>query len=81
MTNTSLPPKIYTKEKFGELVEAEKNKYGDSYLNTILTVCENEGIEFELVPQLLPTPMKDRLRAECSDKHLLKEKPHKKLPL
>lgn len=67
-------------EQFSLSVEAIA-KAGNSYIDSILTYCEQTGIELEIIPKLISPALKTKLQNEAQDIHLLKKTGIKKLKI
>jgi len=59
-------------QDFSKRVEQLKSKYGEmTYLECIVEVCEEKGVEFDQVKGLLSKSIKDKLQAEAHSLNLL----------
>lgn len=56
---------ILTKKKFSVLVEEEVLKHRMSYMDAILKVCEDRGLDPGEIKKLISPVIKDKLEAEC----------------
>lgn len=65
--------------RFPKEVEAHVNKYGVSYIDSVIAVCERFGIEPQVAAKFLSKPIIEKIRAEGQDLNLLPKKA--KLPI
>jgi hypothetical protein len=54
-----------TKSKFTQLIEKTVQKHRSSYIDAIIHICDNEGIELEDVRKYITPTIKDKLEAEA----------------
>jgi len=68
-------------KKFAEEVEKIVANGKITYIDAVIAVCENYGIDPSSVAKLLPKSMKERIRVEGQDLNLIpKDKKQKRLP-
>ena len=65
--------------RFPKEVETHVKKYGVSYIDAVIAVCERFGIEPQVAAKFLNKPIIERLRAEGQGLNLLPKKA--KLPI
>ena len=65
--------------RFPKEVETHVKKYGVSYIDAVIAVCERFGIEPQVAAKFLNKPIIERLRAEGQSLNLLPKKA--KLPV
>jgi len=65
--------------RFPKEVETHVIKYGVSYIDAVIAVCERFGIEPQVAAKFLNKPIIERLRAEGQGLNLLPKKA--KLPV
>lgn len=65
--------------RFPKEVETHVTKYGVSYIDAVIAVCERFGIEPQVAAKFLNKPIIERLRAEGQSLNLLPKKA--KLPI
>lgn len=65
--------------RFPKEVETHVEKYGVSYIDAVIAVCERFGIEPQVAAKFLNKPIIERLRAEGQGLNLLPKKA--KLPI
>ena len=60
------------------LVQVNKDM---NYIDAILHFCEQNSIDLESVPKLIPKPLKEKIKYEASELNFLKRSSRAKLPL
>lgn len=65
--------------RFPKEVEAHVKKYGVSYIDAVIAVCERFGLEPQVAAKFLNKPIIEKIRAEGQDLNLLPKKA--KLPI
>jgi hypothetical protein len=53
------------KKKFTKMIEEEVRKNNLSYIDAVVNLCENNGIEIEDVKKFLSTSVKERIEVEA----------------
>jgi hypothetical protein len=59
---------------FGVLMEKTMKEARCTYIEAVLLICEQRGLDVETVPELLSPKLKKRLRNEASNLNLMKKK-------
>ena len=72
--------KFISREKFTEDIEKFVLETQMSYIDAIITYCEQKNIEIESVGKLISKPLKEKIRYEASELNFLKRTSHGKLP-
>lgn len=57
-----------------KLVEEYKAKHGVTYLESVVEVCAEHGIEIESLKKILSKSIKEKIEMEASERNLLKYK-------
>jgi len=52
-----------------------------SYIDAIIHFCENNSIDLESVPKLIPKPLKEKIKCEAQELNFLKRGSRAKLPI
>ena len=65
--------------RFPKEVETHVTKYGVSYIDAVIAVCERFGIEPQVAAKFLNKPIIEKIRAEGQNLNLLPKKA--KLPI
>ena len=52
-----------------------------NYIDAIIHFCEQNSIDVESVPKLIPKPLKEKIKYEASELNFLKRSSRAKLPL
>ena len=60
------------------LVQVNKDM---NYIDAIIHFCDQNSIDLESVPKLIPKPLKEKLKYEASELNFLKRSSRAKLPL
>ena len=60
------------------LVQVNENM---NYIDAIIHFCEQNSIDLESVPKLIPKPLKEKIKYEASELNFLKRSSRAKLPL
>ena len=83
MSKEKLEEKFLTASKFSaEIERLVKNSNGlITYIEAVVTYCQENEIEMESVPKLLSKPLKERLRHEASQKNFIKKTTKGVLPI
>ena len=63
-----------TQEKFIDLVEARVKTKQMSYMEAIVSICEEIKLEYESVPKLINIKMKKLIKNEALSANMLKKK-------
>ena len=73
---------LMTPERFAEALDRAVREKNMSYLDAIMHVCENVGLEVETVPRLITPRIKKILTSEANNLNLLKRKTNEpRLPI
>jgi len=74
--------KFFCSAKFAEAIESlvlhNKNM---NYIDAIVFFCDQNAIDLESVPKLIPKPLKEKIKYEASELNFLKRSSRAKLPL
>jgi len=83
MSKEQLEDKFLTPTKFSmEIERLVKRSNGlISYLEAVVTFCQENEIELETVPKLMTKPLKERLRHEAERLNYMKKRSKGVLPL
>ena len=77
-----LEKKFFCPSRFAQeietLVQLNKNM---NYIDAIVHFCEQNSIDLESVPKLIPKPLKEKIKYEASELNFLKRSSRAKLPL
>lgn len=65
--------------RFPKEVENHASKFGVSYIDSVIAVCEKYGLEPQMVVKFLNKPIIEKIKAEGQELNLLPKKA--KLPL
>lgn len=60
-----------TKEKFKTRVEGFVLNHDYTYLDAIIEVCDEYGVEYESIISLIPPPMIAKLEVEAQNRNIL----------
>ena len=68
--------------KFAQDIEKIVSQTHDiNYIEAIIVYCEENKIELETVPKLIPKPLKEKLKFNAMELNFLKRSSRAKLPL
>ena len=83
MKDNLLDDKFMTPTKFSQEIErlVKTSKGLISYIEAVVTYCNENEIEVETVPKLLSKPLKERLRHEAMRLNYMKQSSKGVLPL
>ena len=83
MSKEQLEDKFLTPTKFSmEIERLVKRSNGlISYIEAVVTFCQEHEIELETVPKLMTKPLKERLRHEAERLNYMKKRSKGVLPL
>ena len=74
--------KFMTATKFaGEIEKLVSDNADMNYIDAIIHFCEQNSIDIESVPKLIPKPLKEKIKYEASELNFLKRSSRAKLPL
>ena len=77
-----LEKKFFCPSRFAQeietLVQVNKNM---NYIDAIVHFCDQNSIDLESVPKLIPKPLKEKIKYEASELNFLKRSSRAKLPL
>ena len=77
LENKFFCPARFTQE-IESLVQETKSM---TYIDAIIHFCEQNSIDLESVPKLIPKPLKEKIKYEASELNFLKRSSRAKLPL
>ena len=72
-------PEFMTKPKFRKLVDATVSHHNMSYMDAVIHVCEEHGIELEDVKRYVNVVLKQKIEAEATALYFLDR--HATLPV
>ena len=83
MSKEKLEDKFLTPIKFSQEIErlVKKSNGLISYLEAVVTYCQENEVELETVPRLMTKPLKERLRHEAERLNYMKKRSKGVLPL
>ena len=74
--------KFFCPARFAEAIEKLVLLNKDmNYIDAILHFCEQNSIDLESVPKLIPKPLKEKIKYEAQELNFLKRSSRAKLPL
>ena len=78
----ALESKFFCPARFAQEIESlvYENK-SMNYIDAIIHFCEQNSIDIESVPKLIPKPLKEKLKYEAQELNFLKRSSRAKLPL
>jgi len=79
--NKAINDKFISRDKFVEDIEKLVLETNQSYIDAIVSYCEDNNIDIESVNKLISKPLKEKLRYEATELNYLKRTSHAKLPL
>jgi hypothetical protein len=65
MLQMQLDGVMLTKQRFTKMVESHVKQWRMSYMDSIVVICEDNGIELEEVKKYISAPMKEKIEAEA----------------
>jgi len=65
--------KFLCPQKFAQDIESIVKISKISYIDAIVTYCEENSIEIETVPKLIPKPLKEKIKYEATKLNFLKK--------
>ena len=65
-------------EEIETLVQVNKDM---NYIDAIVHFCDQNSLDLESVPKLIPKPLKEKIKYEASELNFLKRSSRAKLPL
>ena len=78
----ALKDKFFCPARFAEEIETLVLENKDmNYIDAIVHFCEQNSIDIESVPKLIPKPLKEKIKYEASELNFLKRSSRAKLPL
>ena len=83
MPKEQLEDKFLTPTKFSQEIErlVKKSEGLITYIEAVVTYCQENEIELETVPKLVSKPLKERLRHEAQRLNYMKQSSKGVLPL
>ena len=83
MSKEKLEDKFLTASKFStEIERLVKNSNGlITYIEAVVTYCQENEIEMETVPKLISKPLKERLKWDATRLNYMKKTSRARLPL
>lgn len=76
-----LEKKFFCPTRFTQEIESMVKDSKMSYIDAIISFCENNNIEFDSVPKLISKPLKEKIKYEAMELNFLKRTSRAKLPL
>ena len=77
-----LKSKFFSAASFAQEIETLVQVNKDmNYIDAIIHFCEQNSIDLESVPKLIPKPLKEKIKYEASELNFLKRSSRAKLPL
>ena len=78
----ALESKFFCPARFAQEIETlvYENK-SMNYIDAIIHFCEQNSIDIESVPKLIPKPLKEKIKYEAQELNFLKRSSRAKLPL
>ena len=77
-----LEKKFFCPSRFAQeietLVQVNKNM---NYIDAIVQFCDQNSIDLESVPKLIPKPLKEKIKYEAQELNFLKRTSRAKLPI
>lgn len=65
--------KFLCSDKFSQKIETMVREFEISYIDAILQFCEDNNVEVETVPKLIPKPLKEKIKFEATQLNFLKK--------
>ena len=83
MPDKEVEDKFLTPTKFSQEIErlVKRSSGLISYIEAVVTYCQDKEIELETVPKLLSKPLKERLKYEAQRLNYMKQSSKGVLPL
>ena len=77
-----LESKFFCPSRFAEEIESLVLHNKDmNYIDAIVHFCDQNSLDLESVPKLIPKPLKEKIKYEASELNFLKRSSRAKLPL
>ena len=77
-----LENKFFCPSRFAQEIESLVQTNGEmNYIDAVVHFCEQNNIDLESVPKLIPKPLKEKLKYEAMELNFLKKSSRAKLPL
>ena len=77
-----LKSKFFSSAGFAQEIETLVQVNKDmNYIDAIIHFCDQNSIDLESVPKLIPKPLKEKIKYEASELNFLKRSSRAKLPL
>jgi len=68
----SVPDKnIISKESFSKKIEKYVEQYNSTYMDAVISLCENYGIDYNNVSKILNRPILEHIKEEGKEQNLL----------
>ena len=78
----ALESKFFCPSKFAQEIESlVHTTEGMSYIDAIVHFCDQNNIDIESVPKLIPKPLKEKIKYEAQELNFLKRSSRPKLPV
>ena len=78
----ALESKFFCPSRFAQEIESLfMDNEEMSYIDAIIHFCEQNSIDLESVPKLIPKPLKEKIKYEAQELNFLKRSSRAKLPL
>ena len=83
MPKEQLEDKFLTPTKFSQEIErlVKKSDGLITYIEAVVTYCQENEIELETVPKLISKPLKEKIKYEAIELNFLKRSSRAKLPI
>ena len=77
-----LESKFFCPARFAQEIEALVQVNKDmNYIDAIVDFCDQNNIDVEAVPKLIPKPLKEKIKYEAQDLNFMKKTSRAKLPI
>ena len=77
-----LASKFFCPAKFAENIESlVLNNKDMNYIDAIVHFCDQNNIDVEAVPKLIPKPLKEKIKCDALELNFMKKTSRAKLPL
>ena len=77
-----LESKFFCPARFAQEIESLVKVNNDmNYIDAIIHFCDQNSLDLESVPKLIPKPLKEKIKYEASELNFLKRSSRAKLPI
>ena len=77
-----LESKFFSSAGFAQEIESlVKDNENMNYIDAIIHFCDQNSIDLESVPKLIPKPLKEKIKYQASELNFLKRSSLAKLPI